>query len=58
LFLLSKHENNAIMGLYVKLEQTSAPSSEYLCKILKIRTYSGWRSSILVSIESPCTTSY
>jgi len=30
LFFLSKHENNAIIGLYVKLEQTSAPSSECL----------------------------
>jgi len=31
LFFLSKHENNAIiLGLYLRLEQTSAPSSEYL----------------------------
>jgi len=50
LFFLSKHENNAIISLYVKLEQTSAPSTECLCKISKIRTYSGSRSSILVSI--------
>jgi len=28
--LLSKHENNAILGLYLRLEQTSEPSSEYL----------------------------
>jgi len=30
LFFLSKHENNAILGLYLRLEQTSAPSSGYL----------------------------
>jgi len=45
LFFLSKHENNAIIGLDVKLEQTSAPSSECLCKISKIRTYSSSKSS-------------
>jgi len=58
LFFLLKHENNAIIGLYLKLEQTSAPSSECIYKILKIQTYIGSRSSILVSIESPCTASY
>jgi len=26
LFFLAKHENNAIIGLYLKIEQTSAPS--------------------------------
>jgi len=41
LFFLSKHKNNAIIGLYLKLEQTSAPSCECICKISKIRTYSG-----------------
>jgi len=50
LFILSKHENNAIIGLYVKLGQTSAPSSEYLCKISKIRTYSGSRSSKVIDL--------
>jgi len=50
LFFLSKHENNAIIGLYVKLEQMSAPSSEYLCKIWKIRTYSGSRSSKVIDL--------
>jgi len=33
LFFLSKQENNAIIGLYVKLEQTSAPSSECIYQI-------------------------
>jgi len=47
---LSKHENNAIIGLYVKLEQTSAPSSECLCKISKIRAYSGSRSSKVIDL--------
>jgi len=28
LFFLSEHENKAITGLYLKLQQTSAPSSE------------------------------
>jgi len=50
LFFLSKHENNAIIGLYVKLEQTSAPASECLCKISKIRTYSGSRSSKVIYV--------
>jgi len=27
LFFLSKHENNTIIGLYLRLEQTSAPPS-------------------------------
>jgi len=50
LFFLSKHENNAIIGLYVKLEQTSSPSSECLCKISKILSYSGSRSSKVIDL--------
>jgi len=50
LSFLSKHENNAIIGLYLKLQQTSAPSSEYLYKISKIRTYSGSRSSKVIDL--------
>jgi len=50
LFFLSKHENNAIIGLHVKLEQTLAPSSECMYKILKIRTYSGSRSSKVIDL--------
>jgi len=50
LLFLSKHENNAIIGLYLKLEQTSAPSSERICKISKIRTYSGSRSSKVIGL--------
>jgi len=47
-FFLSKLENNAIIGLYLKLEQMLAPSSECICKISKIRTYSGSRSSKVI----------
>jgi len=50
LFFLSKHENNAIIGLYLRLEQTSAPSSECICQISKIRTYSGSRSSKVIDL--------
>jgi len=51
LFFLSKHENNAIIGLYLKLEQTSPPSSVCICKISKIRTaYSGSRSSKVIDL--------
>jgi len=50
LFFLSKHENNAIIGLYLKLEQTSAPSSECICQISKIQTYSGSRSSKVIDL--------
>jgi len=50
LSFLSKNENNAIIGLHVKLEQTSALSSECLCKISKIRTYSGSRSSKVIDL--------
>jgi len=50
LFFLSKHENNAIIGLYFKLEQTSAPSRECICQISKIRTYSGSRSSKIIDL--------
>jgi len=50
LSFLSKHEN-AIIGLYLKLQQTSAaPSSEYVYKILKIRTYSDSRSSKVIDL--------
>jgi len=50
LFFLSKHENNAIIGLYLKSEQTSAPSSECICKISKIRTHRGLRSSKVIDL--------
>jgi len=50
LSFLSKHENNAIIGLYLKLQQTSAPSGEYLYKISKIRTYSDSRSSKVIDL--------
>jgi len=50
LCFLSKHENNAIIGLYLKLEQTSAPSSECICHISKIRTYIGSRSSTVIDL--------
>jgi len=50
LFFLLKHENNAIIGLYLKLEQTSAPSSECICQISKIRTYRGSRSSKVIDL--------
>jgi len=45
-----KHENNAIIGLYLKLEQTSAPSSKCIHKISKIRTYSGSKSSKVIDL--------
>jgi len=35
---------------YLKLEQTSAPSSECICQISKIRTYSGSRSSKVINL--------
>jgi len=50
LFFLLKHENNAIIGIYLKLEQTSAPSSQCICKISKIRTYSDSRSSKVIHL--------
>jgi len=50
LFFLSKHEDNAIIGLYLRLEQTSAPSSECICQISKIRTYSCSRSSKVIDL--------
>jgi len=50
LFFLSKHENNAIIGPHLKFEQTSAPSSECICQISKIRTYSGSRSSKVIDL--------
>jgi len=50
LFFLPKHENNATIGLYLKLEQTSAPSSECICQISKIQTYSGSRSSKVIDL--------
>jgi len=52
LFFLSKHENNAI--LYLRLEQTSAPSREYLPNFenSNIAIQGHARSSILVPIES------
>jgi len=50
LFFLSKHENNAIVGLYLKLEQTSVPSSERISQISKIRTYSGSRLSKVIDL--------
>jgi len=60
LFFVSKHENNAISGLYLRLEQTSAPSSEYLPNFENSNLGQGQghpRSSILVPIESPYATS-
>jgi len=50
LFFVSKHENNTIIGLYLRLEQTSAPSSECICQISKIRTYSCSSSSKVIDL--------
>jgi len=50
LIFLSKHENNAIIGAYLRSGQTSVPSSEFICKISKIRTYSGSRSSKVIDL--------
>jgi len=39
-----------MIGLYLRLQQMSAPSSEYLYKISKTRTYSNSRSSMVIDL--------
>jgi len=62
LSFLSKHENNAIIGLYLKLQQRLrrhlASISTKFQKFELIAIQGHPRSSILVPIESPCTPSY